>query len=333
MAPPPAIALHDLITAQRVTSVIYVATRLGIADHLVGRIKSSSELAQDTGAHERSLRRLLRALVTLGICKQVGNDQFELTATGAHLARNVSHSLRYWALMEAELMPRLWGSLLDAIRAGKNPTTAAAYFAKMTPENAETFDQAMAEITGLVIPDVLAAHDFSGINRLIDVGGGRGQLLSAILNAYPSMRGAVFDLPRCADAANKQLVNANVRDRSEFISGNFFESVPGGADALILKSVIHDWDDEDSFRILDNCRRALTSNGRLLLVERLIPDIPEVNPDHCEIALSDLQMLALGGGACERMESEFRELLSKSNFRMTCVESAGRYNVIEATIV
>ena len=332
-APPSAIALHDLITAQRVTSVIYVAARLGIADHLVGCSKSSRELAQDTGAHEGSLRRLLRALITLGIGKQVQNDQFELTATGAHLAGNVSHSLRHWALMEAELMPRLWGSLLDTVRAGKNPTSAAAYFAKMTPENAEIFDHAMAEITGLVIPDVLAAHDFSEISRLMDVGGGRGQLLSAILNAYPSLRGAVFDLPRCAEAANKQLTNANVRDRSEFVGGNFFESVPTSADALILKSVIHDWDDEHSFRILGNCRRALPNNGRLLLVERLIPNIPEVNPDHCEIALSDLQMLALGGSACERTESEFRELLSKSNFRMTCVERAGRYNVIEATVV
>jgi hypothetical protein len=332
-APPAAIALHDLITAQRVTSVIYVAARLGLADHLVGRNKSSRELARETGAHEGSLRRLLRALVTLGICKQIGNDQFELTATGIHLAGNVSHSLRHWALMEAELMPRLWGSLLDTVRAGKNPTTAAAYFATMTVQNAETFDQAMAEISGLVIPDVLAAHDFSNIVRLIDVGGGRGQLLSAILNAYPSMCGAVFDLPRCAEAANKQLTNASVSDRSEFIGGDFFKFVPNGADALILKSVIHDWDDEDSFRILGNCRSALPNNGRLLLVERLIPDILEVNPDHCEIALSDLQMLALGGGACERTEGEFRKLLSKSNFRMTGVERAGRYNVIEAIVV
>jgi hypothetical protein len=326
-----AIALHDLITSQRITFVIYAAVRLGIADHLNGCAKSSSELARDTGAHERSLRRLLRALVTLGICKQAANDQIELTAAGEHLARDVKQSLKHWALMEAELMPRLWGSLLDTVRAGRNPTTAAEYFAKMTPENAETFDQAMVEITGLVVPDVLAAHDFSGIGRLIDVGGGRGQLLSAILNAYPSMRGAVFDLPRCAEAAKMQLADASVIDRSEFIGGDFFESVPNDADALILKSVIHDWDDEQSCRILDNCRRALPNNGRLLLVERLIPEIPEVNPDHCQIALSDLQMLVLGGSACERTESEFCELLSTSHFRMTCVERAGRYNVIEAT--
>jgi len=331
-SPPSAIALHDLITSQRITAVIYVAARLGVADCLAGGAMSLSELVQETGAHERSLRRLLRALVTLGICKQVGKDQFELTAVGSHLAGGASQSLKHWALMETELMPRLWGSLFDTVRAGKNPTTADEYFEKMTPEIAKTFDQAMVEITGMVIPDVLAAYDFSGITRLIDVGGGRGQLLSAILDAYPLMRGTVFDLPRCAEAAKKQLADARVSDRSKFIGGSFFESVPDGADALVLKSVIHDWDDEQSSKILDNCHRALPKSGRLLLVERLIPEIPKTNPDHCSIALSDLQMLVLGGGACERTEGEFRELLSKSRFRMARVQPAGRYNVIEATV-
>jgi hypothetical protein len=331
-SPPSATALHDLITSQRITAVINVAARLGVADCLEGGAKSTSQLAQETGAHERSLRRLLRALVTLGICKLVGKDQFELTAMGGHLAAGASQSLKYWALNEVELMPRLWGSLFDTVHAGKNPTSAAEFFKNMTPELAKIFDQAMAEITGMVIPEVLAGYDFSGITRMIDVGGGCGQLLSAILNAYPLMRGAVFDLPRCAEAAKKQLADAHVSDRSEFIGGSFFEAVPDGADALVLKSVIHDWGDEQSFKILDNCRRALPISGRLLLVERLIPEIPEANPDHCSIALSDLNMLALGGSACERTEGEFRELLEKSRFRMTRVKPAGRYNVIEATV-
>jgi O-methyltransferase domain len=331
-SPPSVIALHDLITSQRITAIIHVAARLGVADYLAGGAKSTSALVEETGTHERSLRRLLRALVTLGICKQVGKDQFELTAMGGHLAAGASQSLKYWALNEVELMPRLWGSLFDTIRAGKNPTTAAEFFGKMTPELATIFDQAMVEITGMVIPEVLAGYNFSEIARLIDVGGGYGQLLSAILNAYPSMNGAVFDLPRCAEAAKKQLAEARVSDRSKFIGGSFFEAVPDGADALVLKSVIHDWDDEQSCKILDNCRRALPTSGKLLLVERLIPEVPEANPDHCSIALSDLNMLALGGSAGERTEAEFRELLSKSRFRMTRVQPAGRYNVIEATV-
>ena len=331
-SPPSATALHDLITSQRITAVIHVAARLGVADYLAGGAKSTSELVEETGAQERSLRRLLRALVTLGICKLVGKDHFELTAMGGHLAAGASQSLKYWALNEVELMPRLWGSLFDTVRAGKNPTTAAEFFENMTPELAKIFDQAMAEITGMVLPEVLAAYDFSGITRLMDVGGGCGQLLSAILNAYPLMRGAVFDLPRCAEAAKKQLSDARVSDRSEFIGGSFFEAVPDGADAVVLKSVIHDWDDEQSCKILDNCRQALSTSGKLLLVERLIPEIPEANPDHCSIALSDLNMLALGGSACERTEGEFRELLSKTRFSMTRVQRAGRYNVIEATL-
>ena len=336
-SPPSATALHDLITSQRITAVIHVAARLGVADGLAGGTKSTSQLAQETGAHERSLGRLLRALVTLGICKLVGKDQFELTAMGGHLPPTralalIIHS-GYWALNEVELMPRLWGSLFDTVRAGKNPTSASLkFFKNMTPELAKIFDQAMAEITGIVIPEVLAGYDFSGITRMIDVGGGCGQLLSAILKAYPLMRGAVFDLPRCAEAAKKQLADAHVSDRSEFIGGSFFEAVPDGADALVLKSVIHDWGDEQSCKILDNCRRVLPISGRLLLVERLIPEIPEANPDHCSIALSDLNMLALGGSACERTEGEFRELLDKSRFRMTRVKPAGRYNVIEATV-
>jgi hypothetical protein len=331
-SPPSVMALHDLITSQRITVVIYVAARLGIADYLVSAAKSASELAEETGAHEPSLRRLLRALVTLNICKLVGEDLFELTTMGGHLAASASHSLKHWALNEVELMPRLWGSMFDTVRVGNSPITADEFFKKMTPELAKIFDHAMVEITEIVIPDVLAGYDFSGIKRLIDVGGGCGQLLSAILNAYPLMSGVVFDLPRCAEAAKKQLVDARVSDRSEFIGGSFFEAVPDGADALVLKSVIHDWDDEQSRKVLDNCRRALPTSGKLLLVERLIPEIVEANPDHCSIALSDLNMLALGGSACERTEGEFRELLSKSRFRMMRVQPAGRYNVIEATV-
>jgi hypothetical protein len=123
-----------------------------------------------------------------------------------------------------------------------------------------------------------------------------------------------------------------VSDRSEFIVGSFFEAVPDGADALVLKSVIHDWDDEQSCKILENCRRALPISGKLLLIERLIPVIPEANPDHCSIALSDLNMLALGASACDRTEGEFHELLGNSCFRMTRVKPAGRYNVIETTV-
>src|SRR5262249_28984414 len=153
------------------------------------------------------------------------------------------------------------------------------------------FNDAMVALTRRVIPAVLAAYDFSAITRLIDVGGGYAELLCAILKTYPSMHGAVFDLPRCADGARRQLAEAGLTQRAEFIAGSFFETVPGGADAVIMKSIIHDWDDARSVAILTNCRRALPDTGRLLLVERVMPEALAVDPEHLSVVLSDLNML------------------------------------------
>jgi SAM-dependent methyltransferase len=331
-----ATALYDLIESYRVTAIIYVASRLGLADLLGGGAKSPRDLAEETGTHEQSLRRLLRALVTVGICTQNGNDRFELTAIGRLLDARADHSLKPWALFEGGPWWRSWGTLLDSIRSGKTMAELAGFnnaFEMMgrSPENVAIFNAAMTSLSGTVIPAVLAAYDFSGMARLIDVGGGHGQLLCAILGAYPSMRGSVFDLSRCADGAKQLLADAGISERADFVAGNFFESVPSGADALILKSVIHNWDDERSILLLKNCRRALPPSGRLLLVERLMPSRPEARKEDRSIALSDLNML-LGPGGCERTEGEYRRLLESSGFRMTRVSPAGRYNVIEAAI-
>ena len=172
---------------------------------------------------------------------------------------------------------RSWGGLLDSIRTGKTAAQLAGIdnsFDLMAhdPARAQLFDEGMVALTRQVIPAVLAAYDFSTISRLIDVGGGYGELLCAILKACPSLRGAIFDLPRCAEGAKRQLTDAGLSDRGEFISGSFFESVPSGADAVIMKSIIHDWDDERSVKILQNCRRALAAGGKLLLVERIMPE-------------------------------------------------------------
>jgi SAM-dependent methyltransferase len=197
------------------------------------------------------------------------------------------------------------------------------------PERIRTFNEAMVAFTRQVIPAVLAAYDFSAIRRLLDVGGGYGELLSAILRAYPAMHGAIFDLPRCADGAREQLAAAGVAERSEFLVGSFFESVPNGADAVIMKSIIHDWNDERSLTILRNCRRALPAGGRLLLVERVMPDRLKAEAEHAAVTLSDINMLR-GPGGCERTETEYRALLRQGGFATTRVVAAGRMNVIEA---
>lgn len=333
---PSAVALFDLIGSHRITAVIYVAVRLGVTDCLAEGAKTARQLAHDTNAHEPSVQRLLRALVTIGVCKAVGKEQFTLSAMGSYLAGSAQQSLKAFALFEGELLSRQWGALLDSIRTGKTAAQLAGTdnsfdLMAQNPRAVQLFNEAMVALTRQVIPAVLAAYDFSSITRLIDVGGGYGELLCAILQACPSLRGAIFDLPRCAEGAKKQLGDAGLSDRGEFISGNFFESVPSGADAVIMKSVIHDWDDACSITILQNCHRALAAGGKLLLVERIMPEIPEANADDCSVTLSDLNMLR-GPGGSERTEREYHELLSKSGFTMTRVLSAGRWNVIDAMV-
>jgi SAM-dependent methyltransferase len=154
----------------------------------------------------------------------------------------------------------------------------------------------------------------------------------AILKKHPSMRGIVFDLPHCEKGAGKNFVDAGVADRAEFLGGSFFESVPSGvADAIVMKSIIHDWNDERCVRILQNCHRALKPGARLIVIDRVVPEKLEPNADHLSTALSDLNMLR-GPGGCERTEREHRELLAKGGFRMTRCVPAGRIAVIEATV-
>jgi ubiquinone/menaquinone biosynthesis C-methylase UbiE len=329
-------ALLDLIGSHRITAAIYVATRLGVADLLAEGPQTARQLAERSGAHEPSLRRLLRALVSVGVCARCGTDRYELTPLGAPLAAGAPQSLKAVALFEGEMLWRAWGGLIESVRSGKNGAELAGLdnsFDLMgrSSEAVATFNAAMVAFTRAIVPDVLAAYDFAGVTRLLDVGGGYGELLGAILQAHPSMHGAIFDLPRCAEGARAHLADVGVGERAEFTAGNFFESVPGGADAIIMKSILHDWTDERCTVILTNCRRALPRDGRLLVVERLMPEELEVTPEHRSVTLSDLNMLR-GPGGCERTEGEYRALLEASGFRMTRALPAGRAHVIEATV-
>lgn len=326
--------LHDLINSHRVTAVIYVAARLGIADLLSDGPQTTAELARQAGAHERSLRRLLRALVSLGLCKLVGQDQFALTEIGAHLAASSEGSQKEWVMWEGQYSLGKWEGLFESIQTGKTAAQLAGFenaFQQMAQESQEVrvFNDAMVSLTSQVAPGVVAAYDFSTIKYLIDVGGGHGELISGILRANPLMRGAIFDLSRCAAGANELLTQMALSNRCEFIAGDFFVSVPGGADALIMKSIIHNWNDERGAIILRNCHQALRPNSLLILVERIVPEVPEINPEHRDVAMSDLNMLRIPGGA-ERTASEYRELLAKSGFKMARVVAAGRFSVIEA---
>jgi hypothetical protein len=296
--------------------------------------QTPGKLAKATGADERALGRLLTALSTIGICSRTGEDSYALTEVGACLDGTAEQSFKGWAILEAEMLSKSWSGMLESVMTGKTLAElqgVADSFELMgrTPGNVDKFNRAMTELTRLVTPDVLRSYDFSGISHLMDVGGGSGELLGAIAQQNRKLRGTVFDLPRCAEAAGRHLQQIGVRDRVEFVAGDFFKSVPAGADAIILKSIIHDWNDARSISILRNCREALPAGGKLLLVERLMPEKPTATDEDKAHAMSDLNMMR-GPGGCERTEAHYRELIEQSGFTLAAIHPAGRFNVIEA---
>ena len=329
-----ALKLFDLIQSHRVTAVIHVAVSLGIAELLRDGPQTLGQLAKATGADERSLGRLLTALSTIGICKRTVEGSYALTEVGAGLDGEAEQSFKSWAIFEAEMLSKRWSGMLESVMTGKTAAELqglANSFELMgrTPEHVDKFNAAMTELTRLVTPNILRSYDFSGIAHLMDVGGGSGELLGAIAQQNRKLRGTVFDLPRCAEAASTHLRQIGISDRVEFVAGDFFKSVPAIADAIILKSVIHDWNDARSISILRNCHQALPSGGKLLLVERLMPESPGMTDDDKAHAMSDLNMLC-GPGGCERTEGQYRELLRRSGFDLAAIHPAGRFNVIEA---
>jgi DNA-binding MarR family transcriptional regulator len=331
-----AIKLLDLIQSHRVTAVIYVAAKLGIAELLRSSPKSPNELAKETGADQHALGRLLTALSTVGLCSRVGDDRYALTEIGAALDEAADYSFKGWAIFEGEMLSKSWNGMLESVTTGK---TAAQLLGlnnsfdlmSRTPENVRIFNAAMADLTRLVTPDIILAYGFSRVSHLMDVGGGSGELIGAVTKEYPHLRGTVFDLPRCAETANNHLQRVGVSDRASFVAGDFFREIPAIADTIVLKSVIHDWDDARSTSILQNCRQALPEAGTLLLVERIMPESPTVKNEDKAHAMSDLNMLR-GPGGLERTEQEYRRLLNKSGFRPATIYPAGRFSVIEARV-
>lgn len=325
----------SLVEGHRTTAVIYIAAKLGIADRLFEGPKTPAQLAHLTDTHERSLRRLLRGLVALAICTETADGNFDLTELGTHLAANSDRSFKAWALVEGGMLRARWGELIESIRTGKTADELAGLGQERFEVIAKTkdaglFNEAMASMTRSAVPDILSAYDFSAVPILMDVGGGIGELMGAVLKKYPTMRGIVFDLPHCAEAAVKNVFEAGVADRFEFVAGSFFEPLPSRADAIMMKSIIHDWNDERCVRILHNCRCVLQRGARLIVIDRVVPDKLEPNVENLSVVMSDLNMLG-GIGGCERTESEFRDLLAMGGFHMKCVVPAGRYSVIEAS--
>jgi precorrin-6B methylase 2 len=308
-----------MATSYWISQVVYVTAELGIADVLKQGPKSCREIATETGADEKSLYRLLRALCTIGLIRPAGTDRFRLAARGRPLVSGVPGSLRAMVLTLGAMHYAAWGHLLESVRTGTSafPTAFGAPLFDYLGRDLDaghTFNAAMTDFSTLVAYAVLLAYDFSDTGWLVDVGGGCGGLLTSIMRMYPAMHGTLFDTPAVIAAADRHLAVALGADRRSLVPGNFLEAVPPGADAYLMSGVIHDWDDEHAVRILANCRASMARTGRVLVVECVVPDGHESSFSR----LLDLNMLVMNGGR-ERTEAEFREVFDAAGLRMTRV--------------
>lgn len=322
--------MNQLITGYWHSQAVYVAAKLGIADLLSKGPRSAEDLAQATKCHAPSLYRLLRALASLSIFAEDEKRRFALTPLAECLRSEVPGSQRALAIMSGEEHYRAWGELLYSVQTGKIAFDKLYGmpifdFLSKNPEQAKTFDAAMVGVHGRETSAMVDAYDFSSIGKLADIGGGNGSLLTMVLKKYPAMQGILFDLPGVVERAKAQLQAAGLAERCQVIGGNFFEAVPSGADAYLLRHIIHDWDDNKATTILQNLHKAMSKDGKLLVVEGVIP--PGNEPSFGK--LLDLTMLTVPGGK-ERTEEEYRRLFAAGGFHIArIVPTKAEVSVIE----
>jgi hypothetical protein len=329
----PAATLMRMIVGSQVSQAIHVAATLGIADLLADGARTTEELAAETDTHEPSLYRLLRALAAVGLFHEEDGPRFSLTPRAELLRSDVPGSLRGWAaFIGRPYIRESWSALEHSIRTGENAfrhvhgTDVWSYRAER-PEESAIFDRAMQSLTAGSNQALLDAYDFGRFGTVVDVGGGNGALLASLLTAHPTMRGIVFDQEHVVANARPVLEAAGVADRCALVAGSFFEEVPGGGDAYILKSIIHDWNDEESTEILRVCRRAVSDDAALLLIERIVGPPNE----DAQTKFMDLNMLVNPYGR-ERTIEEWDALLEVSGFRLEgATPSASVLAVIEAS--
>lgn len=313
------------------TQAIYVAARLGVADHLADGPRTVSELATRTNAHSISLFRLLRALASLGIFRADEKGLIHLTPLAEVLKSDSPTSVRPMALMRGDFQYKAWGELTQCIQTGKSGfehlfNQPMFDWLAANSEAGALFDAAMQSIHGRESNLLVDVFDFSNVGLLIDIGGGNGSFLASILRRSPNTKGVLFDLPTVVDRARAANHLAEFSDRTSFVSGNFFKQLPPGGDAYTMRHIIHDWDDEQSICILKNCRRAMSHEAALLIAEYVIPDGNEPFTGKW----FDLAML-VGPGGQERTRTEYEQLLNRAGFRLETIHATrSEISLIEA---
>lgn len=318
-APPPPVTLLQMMTGYWVSQAIYVAAKLGLADYFGEGPRSSEELAAATGVDASSLHRLLRALASVGIFTEVDPGHFALTPLAALLRAGTPGSMRALAITYNEEQYRAWGDLLYSVQSGQPAFQHQfgmgpfEYFA-LHPEADRVFNEAMIDWTHQLAGAVASTYDFSPFGTVVDVGGGYGTLLAAILRRHQQTRGILFDLPHVVADAEGPLAKAGVADRCTRIGGDFFAAVPAGGDAYVLAQILHDWDDERGVAILKQCRRAMPPHAKLLVVELVLPPGQEAFFGKW----LDLHMLVVTGGR-ERTAAEYEALFRPAGLAVASV--------------
>ena len=333
MLPPP-MQLFLMSEGVVVSTALSLAAELGIADLLADGARSGEELAKATSTHPRSLHRVLRLLSSVGVFTEVQPGRFALTSLGECLRTGVPGSMRSWLRMVGlKVWFHTYGDALYSLRTGEPAfarTNGAELFDYLAthPEESEIFNSAMSDFGQGVAAAVLQGYDFSEVDRVVDVGGGNGSFISAILQANPRMTGILFDLPHVAEGARKSIAEAGLANRCECTGGDFFKSIPETGDAYVLRWIIHDWSHDRALTILRNCREAMKKTARLLLVETIIPVGDEPHPGK----LVDFVMLTALGGQ-ERTAAEYERLLDAAGFRLTrIVPTPSPMSVVEGTL-
>ncbi len=306
----------ELVVGVWTAQAVHVAARLGIADLLAQGPRDYQTLAQQTGADQDALYRLLRALAELDILVERKHGTFALTSMGECLRTDHPFSLRYMSIFQGGYNWDHWGQLLNVVKSGRSAVQqmrGESLFEHMKkhPEMNMAFDQAMTNLTRIEIEIFLSTYNFSDAKVIADIGGGQGTLISSILALHPEKRGILFDLPEVVAGAHELIRSYGVLDRCTVIGGSFFEEAPGGADLYILKNILHDWSDEESGSILRCIRKIIPANGRLLLLECVVPGPGE--PHYAK--LLDLEMLVAHTGK-ERTAEGFAALLATNGFKI-----------------
>jgi hypothetical protein len=334
--PPPEMLLMQMVFGKAVTQALSVAARFKIADQLVSGPKTAAELAALTGLHAGHLYRVMRALAGLGVFAGDEQGKFSLTPMGNLLRSDIPGSARPIATYVCDPWSwKPWGDLAGAVKTGQPVFDRMFgegvfdYFAKH-PDEAATFNEGMTGFSQQAAAAVLKAYDFSKFGTIVDVGGGHGALLLAILKANPSVKGVVFDAPQVAAGATEAIKTAGMSDRCRAEGGDFFKAVTAGGDAIVMKNIIHDWNDAKAATILKACRAAIKPSGKLLLVELVVP--PGFAPHMSHVL--DLEMMVICDGK-ERTEVEYRDLLAGAGFKLTRVvpTEGSPYSIVEAVPV